>query len=240
MVKYADDTYIIVPACNAQSCVAEIENIEKWSQKNNLALNRKKSSEVIFLKPRGKRQAVVPPPSVPGFTRQDTITALGVTFNHKLSFKSHVDNLLAACARTLFALRVLNLHGMPNSAIHVIFQATIVAKLTYASPAWYGFCSAADRDRIEVFLRRAEKFDYRNSGLPSFHELCCTADDKLFDKIMANKNHLLHPILPNRMDFNYLLRQRAHSYVLPSRTSCLMDCNFITRVLYKDKSYRPM
>jgi hypothetical protein len=42
MVKYADDTYPVVPADNAHSCADEIVNVEKWANTNNISLNRKK------------------------------------------------------------------------------------------------------------------------------------------------------------------------------------------------------
>jgi len=31
MIKYADDTYLVVPASNAASCPSEIDNIEVWA-----------------------------------------------------------------------------------------------------------------------------------------------------------------------------------------------------------------
>jgi len=46
--KYADDTYIVVPAVNICSREAELENIEKRAARNNLKINRKKSLEIIF------------------------------------------------------------------------------------------------------------------------------------------------------------------------------------------------
>ena len=51
------------------------------------------------------------------------------------SVSQHVDNLLAACAQTLFALRILRHHGLPDDAIHVVFQAAVAGKRSYASPA---------------------------------------------------------------------------------------------------------
>ena len=41
--KYADDTYVIIPATNVKSCSAEISNIETWAGNNNLRLNTSKS-----------------------------------------------------------------------------------------------------------------------------------------------------------------------------------------------------
>ena len=46
-VKYADDTYLIIPSCNSQSSSAELEHIEKWSKANNLKLNHYKTLEIV-------------------------------------------------------------------------------------------------------------------------------------------------------------------------------------------------
>ena len=48
LYKYADDTYIVVPAVNICSREAELEHIEKWPAGNNLKINRSKSLEIIF------------------------------------------------------------------------------------------------------------------------------------------------------------------------------------------------
>ena len=44
MCKFADDTYLIVPANNEDSRSAEIDSIETWARTNNLTLKRAKSS----------------------------------------------------------------------------------------------------------------------------------------------------------------------------------------------------
>src|SRR5208282_1798658 len=45
--KYADDTYLIVPACNGHTVTTELLAIEQWANKNNLKLNLAKSCEMI-------------------------------------------------------------------------------------------------------------------------------------------------------------------------------------------------
>ena len=140
--------------------------------------------------------AVIPPPAVHGFKRVESITALGVTISRRFSVTEHVDNLSAACAQTLFALSTLRQHGLPNSALHVIFQSTVIAKLPYASPAWWGSTNVSDRARLEAFLRRSTKFGYRDASSPSLSSICDAADDKLFNNILRNARHLLHPLLP--------------------------------------------
>jgi len=138
MHKYADDAYLVIPAINVLSCAAEIDNIERWALENNLKLNRVKSVDIVFVSPRSRRAVVIPPPAVHGFKRVDSLTDLGVAISRRFSVTEHVDNLLAACAQTLFALSTLRHHGLPNSALHVIFQSAVIAKLSYASPAWWG------------------------------------------------------------------------------------------------------
>ena len=41
MCKYADDTYVIVPAYNVDTRSSEVNNVEAWAEANNLTLNRK-------------------------------------------------------------------------------------------------------------------------------------------------------------------------------------------------------
>ena len=48
MFKYADDTYIVIPAANVNSRSAELDHVDRWAQNNNLRLNRAKSAEIVF------------------------------------------------------------------------------------------------------------------------------------------------------------------------------------------------
>ena len=195
-------------------------------------MNRTKSVEIVFVSPRSQRSVVIPQPAVPGFTRVDTVKNLGVTFSRKFSVTQHVENILAASAQTLFALRTLRHHGMPVSAIQTVFQAIVVAKLSYASPAWWGFANMADRGRLEAFLRRSVRLGYRRTTDETLLDICDRADDKLFATII-DRGHLLFPLFPPERSQHYSFRKRSHNFQLPPRTSALCDCNFVTRMLYK-------
>jgi len=61
--KYADDTHLVVPAANDDTCDEELKHIQAWADDNNLRLNAAKSKEIIF-KPRGARgkSLQLPPP----------------------------------------------------------------------------------------------------------------------------------------------------------------------------------
>jgi len=43
---------------------------------------------------------------------------------------------------------------MGDAALQIIYRAVVVAKLFYAASAWWGFTTAADRQRVEAVLRR--------------------------------------------------------------------------------------
>ena len=139
-------------------------------------------------------------------------------------------------ARNLYALRVLCAHGMSYSALQTIFRSVIVAKLLCASSAWWGFTNATDRQRVNAFLRRSIRCGLYSSDLLPFEEQCQAADEQLFDKILADNNHLLLNLLPppTVASQNYNLRPRAHTRQLILHSGQLIDCNFLTLVLYSN------
>ena len=138
--------------------------------------------------------------------------------------------------RYYYALRVLRSRGMNNTALQAIFRSTVVAKLLYAASAWSGFIKMTDRQRVDAFLRRSKKCGYCSPDLPTFQQQCDSMDQKLFNNIIANQDHLLSSLLPppSIASQNYNLRPRPHSQELPQHTGRLTDSNFITRILYKN------
>ena len=57
--KSADDTYLIVPAVNMNTCPEENQHLQAWAADNNLKPNKNKTKEIIFTA--GQMRA--PPPS---------------------------------------------------------------------------------------------------------------------------------------------------------------------------------
>ena len=48
MIKFADDTYLIVPAECTATCEDEVAHTQNWAYDSNLNLNRAKSREIVF------------------------------------------------------------------------------------------------------------------------------------------------------------------------------------------------
>ena len=110
VIKYAVDTYLVIPAANNHTNVNELSRIEGWAADNNLRLNTAKSKELTYRGARGKSEPL-PPPCL-GIKRVTELTLLDVIISDQLTVSDHVIELLASCSRLLYALRVLRARGL--------------------------------------------------------------------------------------------------------------------------------
>ena len=84
---------------------------------------------------------------IAGAERVHSMRVLGFTVNQHLTMSDHVDNLIASGAPSIYALRMLRSHGFQPKQL--VDRMTTIASLLYASSAWWGFTSAADRSKLE-------------------------------------------------------------------------------------------
>ena len=230
--KYADDVILIVPAANTNTRSIEIENVNRWAAENNLKLNASKSKEIIFRCQRKRKSST--PSTIPGVQRVESIVLLGVTLTSDLKMTEHINTKLLQSSRSLFALRTLKAHGMPQPEVAEVFRSTVLNSLLYASPAWWGFTVQENITRMESFLRRAVKSGFYPSTSPPLVDIVRKTEHTLFKSILSNPAHILSNLLPPLRSTVYSLRQRAHSYQLPKKTSTLKARNFMMRLLYDD------
>jgi len=86
---------------------------------------------------------------------------------------------------------------MSSDALKVIYKSVELTKL-HASPAWWGFATSADKQRIEAFLRRGVRLNLYSAVDPSVSQRVDDTDDELFCAVLTNSHHVLHHILPDR------------------------------------------
>ena len=232
MFKFADDSYLIVPGANSSTCESELEHINRWSSENNLQLNRKKSTEIIFY---GKNSRVMVP-MLPDIPRVRSMRILGVVVNDDLNFDDHIGTVINSSARSLHAMRLLKSQGLSAELLQMVFTSLILTKLLYCSPAWWGFLRAPERDRLEGFMRRSKRTGFCPPNHPSVAELCQRADQTLFESIISNPEHVLYKLLPPKTSHGYNLRKRQHDFVIPSKKHHSADFsrNFIIRMLFEN------
>ena len=118
----------------------------------------------------------------------------------------HVTNTTSSCAQALYALRMLNSQGLNQASLQLLFSAIILAKLQYASPAWIGFASASDINKLDSFLARSKRSGFCSTNLPPFEVLSESADSGLFRAITQNPGHVLHRLLPPKKPTTYNMR----------------------------------
>jgi len=112
----------------------------------------------------------------------------------------------------------------------------MLARLTYASPAWCGYLMAEDRDRIDRFYQRAIRGGFLPSDAPTVDTLAQRADEALLWAIIRDRCHVLRHLCQERPMIRYELRARPHSFALPIKG----NRNFISRVIYKNIYWSPL
>ena len=230
MYKYADDTYLVIPASNIHFRATELNHVADWAGTNNLKLNKSKSVEII-LRDRKRKQQIPDPPKLPDIQREVQVKILGITITNHLSVSEHVRDVISKCGQTMYALKVLRSHGMSDIALNDIFRSVVIAKLLYASPAWWGFATSSDKQRIQAFVRRGVRLQYYGTADPTPTQLAEQYDETLFNNIMHNRQHVLYSFLPELNSHQHSLRPRRHNFSLSVKTD---DRNFLVRQLFSD------
>src|SRR6218665_2558979 len=78
-----------------------------------------------------------------------------------------------------------------NQALHEVNRATTLARMLYASPAWWGLLNEFDVNRLESFLRRARRGGFLPDEAPTFTTMAARAGSALFGAIISNEHHVL-------------------------------------------------
>src|SRR6218665_4039685 len=77
-----------------------------------------------------------------------------------------------------------------------VTEATIISRLLYASPAWWGLTSAEDSARLESFLKNLRRHQFLSSSVGSFELMADAADVRLLRAVVASDAHVLHQFFP--------------------------------------------
>ena len=232
--KYADDTYLIVSFDHESSVGEEITAIEEWASRNNLVLNKGKSAELIIYSSERIRASSPPIPPLPLIRREQSLKILGVTFNENLSIKPHVSNVTQSAAQALYALKTLKSHGLDSHTTREVCHATVISRLTYAAPAWWGFAAADDKQKLQAVVNRAIRWGNCDPSGPNLEQICSRREADLFAKVLSNPNHVLHALLPPLKSNPHNLRRRTHNRQLPEKGGALHSKTFMQRMIYQN------
>ena len=82
-----------------------------------------------------------------------------------------------------------------HCTVQAVFRSVVVAKLMYASSAWFRVASKTDQQRIDAYLRRGKKCGICPTELPTFQEqVTLWHSDYLtkFNEMIIISHHLRH------------------------------------------------
>ena len=116
--------------------------------------------------------------------------------------------------------------GMPLQQLHVIFQAIIFNRITYAIPVWGLFVSADLWQKIRAFLKRSWHCGFTTS-ICDVQALLDSAMRDLFVK-MQNPDHCLFHVLSPEQSTTNLLRERGLWFY------CLYVCTVCHSISFTD------
>ena len=71
----------------------------------------------------------------------------------------------------------------------------VVSQLLYASPAWWGYLKADERNWLQSIIAKAVRYGYLPRSFSTLDELREDSDEKLFFSARYNPFHVLHRLL---------------------------------------------
>ena len=156
---FADDTSLFVTIDkDEQTCIAQLnrdlERINSWSKKWLVSFNPDKS-ETLFITLK-QNQAISP---VYLDNQEINVVSshkhLGVIFNEKLTWNTHIDNIYSSGNKKVTLLSKLK-YTLDRKTLLTMYCSFVRPSLEYANVLWNN-CTDADSDRIESIQRRAAR-----------------------------------------------------------------------------------
>ena len=125
------------------------------------------------------------------------------------------------------------MHTDCDSALQTVYRAVVVARLLYAASAWWGFTTAAYRQRIEGFLRRGVRAGYRHADEPTAAQLVEDSDDQLSTgSSMSAATFCSHCFLTVALTHMHCQIGDMTYFLLPCRLNPLTVCFYFFTFLF--------
>ena len=200
VVKYADDVSMILPVFkdrfNDSSIFdTEVSHFESWCKLHQMKINHEKTKVLNF------HFSSTPLPSCPNFDNVHALKVLGLIFNEKLSWSSHFEFIVKKTSHRLYILRVLK-NLLSHDRLVMVFHATILSLLDYASPVFLNAGSTLDSSFVSLCKRafRIIHGPHRHCDKCNFLDIYkrrLTLSMKLFNDAMMSESHVLHNLVPS-------------------------------------------
>ena len=173
---FVDDFAICVSSKRPQTAERMLQlcvnKVQEWVTKNGFKFSETKTVSMHFW----KGSANYTPNVYLGRTRVNNVTEtrfLGLIFDKRLTFRSHIEDLRTRCLKTLNVLRVVS-HtdwGADLKVLLRLYQALVRSKLDYGSIVYGSACKSNLKklDTVHNSGLRIALGAFRTSPIPSLH-----------------------------------------------------------------------
>lgn len=209
LTKYADDTTLCFPIYNSMpNChiVFEHEYLLRWSMQMDLKINADKCKSLLISKASNCESV-----SLSGVCAVDSLSILGVVFDSRGSWSSHVSKVIKTTAQRLYPLRILR-PSLSNANLKTVYYGIIRSLLEYCAALLVGI-SITDSKRLDRVQRR-------------FHRLLCGGaclGENCLQPLDDRRSRLALSLLRATMDEDHILhrdlpaRSVSGRFILPAR-----------------------
>lgn len=230
LALYADDTCIYAAAHHPDSVATYIQHhidlLEDWCIKWKVKINAEKSHAVYF------SWRSTPPPRIYIFDTvlewENSARYLGVTLDKRLTWKTHVENVVNSMNKKIAQLRLLffGAHLSRKNKI-LLYRTVVLPSALYAAPIWT-YAAKTHLEKIERcqnrLLRRIRKAHryLRNTivrkdlHILSYRQYASQASANFYDRIYDTPNEIIAE-LPDYDHTEECNRKRPRASMLPDR-----------------------
>jgi len=200
---FADDlkSYItLTNDCNASNVSLLIDCVSDWSQAWQLPLSVTKCNW-MFISNRSIPVMLSYSINDVNLLQVSQVKDLGVMFDSKLNFSSHITAMISKAKQRLFLLKKSFTSG-DNDALVLAFKTYIIPLLEYCSPVWSP-CTVTDILRIESVQRSFTKTLSSCSNMSYYERLCTTGLCSLERRRLSADLILLYKIIYKLIDIDF-------------------------------------
>ena len=195
IVKFADDTTVVGLVSNNDETAyrEEVEHLAEWCANNNLALNTKKTKEVIVDFRRNK-DGTHSPVHLSGeeVERVTSFKFLGVYISEDLSWTTNTSALVKKAHKRIFFLRKLAKLHLSSQVLMNFYRCTIESILSTCISVWYGNCTVKDKKSLQRVVKIAQRIiKMPLPSIASVYEKRCLRRARNIIRDSSHPNHRL-------------------------------------------------
>ena len=210
-IKYADDVTVDAISTNPldNNMQLEVDKLVEWCVDNRMRLNTSKTKEMIiyFGKTYPKSEIACTVINEAKIERVETFKLLGIIFSSDLTWRAHIEYMLAKASKRIFVVYQLVRAGISVNDVLSVYCSLIRSILEYACPVWHCGLTKGQSEEIEGVQRRCMRvlfpeLSYSDSLQITGLELLCTRRERLVHNLFSeikNKGHVLNNLLPAKI-----------------------------------------